>query len=192
MTQVTPMLRQYFSIKGEYPDTILFFRMGDFYEMFFDDARIAAPILEVVLTSRDKNKKDSVPLCGIPYHARDNYVAKLLKRGYKVAICEQVEDPSTAKGIVKREVTRILTPATALEIDTLSSDLNNFIISVYKNEQSIAMASIDLSVSECEVRNFGNSEFDSFLNELYRKFPKEIILSEDYRVEIDKIIEVFE
>jgi len=188
---ITPMLKQYFSIKKEYPDSILFFRMGDFYEMFFDDARIAAPILEVVLTSRNKNKIDSVPLCGVPYHARDNYVAKLLKRGYKVAICEQVEDPSTAKGIVKREVTRILTPATALEIDSISSDLNSFIVAIYKNEHSIAMASVDLSVSECEVRNFGSSDFDSFENEFYRKFPKEIVISEDYKKEIGKLIDRF-
>ena len=116
--KITPMLKQYFEIKKDYPDTILFFRMGDFYEMFFEDAKKAAPILEVVLTSRDKKKEDSVPLCGIPHHARDNYAAKLLKQGLKVAICEQIEDPSLAKGIVKREVTHILTPGTALEIET--------------------------------------------------------------------------
>ena len=147
----TPMMEQYLKIKKNYQDAVLFFRLGDFYEMFYEDAKLASPILEIALTSRQK-----VPMCGVPYHAADSYLAKLLRKGLKVAICEQVEDPSTAKGIVKREVTRILTPATALEIDTLSSDLNNFIISVYKNEQSIAMASIDLSVSECEVRNFGN------------------------------------
>ncbi|MEI6614691.1 MAG: hypothetical protein WCL37_07320, partial [Chrysiogenales bacterium] len=110
----TPMLRQYLEIKKSYPDAILFFRLGDFYEMFFDDAKTAAPILEVVLTSRNKNKEDAVPLCGIPHHAWENYAAKLLRKGFKVAICEQVEDPALAKGIVRREVTHILTPATAL------------------------------------------------------------------------------
>jgi len=185
---LTPMLKQYFEIKRDYPDSILFFRMGDFYEMFFEDAKIAAPVLEVVLTSRNKNKKDSVPLCGIPFHAMDNYAAKLLNKGFKVAICEQVEDPAIATGIVKRDVTRILTPATALEIESQNQDLNNFVVSIYKDDKSISIASMDLSVSDFEVRNFGNKDFDSFLNEFYRKFPKEIVVSEDFRKDLDKII----
>ena len=122
----TPMLRQYLEIKKSYPDAILFFRLGDFYEMFFDDARTAAPILEVVLTSRNKNKEDAVPLCGVPHHAWENYAAKLLRKGFKVAICEQVEDPALAKGIVRREVTHILTPATALEVEALDSGPEQF------------------------------------------------------------------
>ena len=185
---LTPMLKQYFEIKRDYPDSILFFRMGDFYEMFFEDAKIAAPVLEVVLTSRNKNKKDSVPLCGIPFHAMDNYAAKLLNKGFKVAICEQVEDPAIATGIVKRDVTRILTPATALEIESQNQDLNNFVVSIYKDDKSISIASMDLSVSDFEVRNFENKDFDSFLNEFYRKFPKEIVVSEDFRKDLDKII----
>ena len=123
----TPLLRQYQEIKKSYPDAILFFRLGDFYEMFFDDARIAAPILEVVLTSRNKNKEGAVPLCGVPHHAWENYAAKLLRKGFKVAICEQMEDPALAKGIVRREVTHVLTPATALEVEALDGGLNNFI-----------------------------------------------------------------
>ncbi len=185
---LTPMLKQYFEIKRDYPDSILFFRMGDFYEMFFEDAKIAAPVLEVVLTSRNKNKKNSVPLCGIPFHAMDNYAAKLLNKGFKVAICEQVEDPAIATGIVKRDVTRILTPATALEIESQNEDLNNFVVSIYKDDKSISIASMDLSVSDFEVRNFENKDFDSFLNEFYRKFPKEIVVSEDFRKDLDKII----
>ena len=185
------MLKQYFEIKKDFPDTVLFFRMGDFYEMFFEDAKIAAPILEVVLTSRDKNKNDAVPLCGIPYHARDNYAAKLLRKGYKVAICEQVEDPALAKGLVRREVTHILTPGTALEIETIDTELNNFVISIYKDSRTIAIATIDLSVSDFEVRSFDADNQDAFLNEFFRKFPREIIIPEDLQDELEQIMKKF-
>jgi len=177
--KLTPMLKQYFEIKKDYPDAILFFRMGDFYEMFFDDAKTAAPILDVVLTARNKNVENPIPLCGIPYHARDNYASKLLKNGYKVAICEQIEDPSTAKGIVKRDVVKILTPATALEIDSLNNELNNFIISLVEDDKTIAMASIDIAISEFEVSLFKKNNIGEFLNEFYRKFPKELVISEN-------------
>lgn len=189
--KLTPMLKQYFEIKKEYPDTILFFRMGDFYEMFFEDAKTAAPLLEVVLTSRDKNKDNAVPLCGIPYHARDNYAAKLLRHGLKVAICEQVEDPALAKGIVKREVTHILTPGTALEIDSAQKDMNNFVVSIYKDDRSIAIASIDLSVSDFEVKRFDLSNMDAFTNEFYRKFPREAVIPESFAGELDKLMGKF-
>jgi DNA mismatch repair protein MutS len=189
--KLTPMLKQYFSIKKDYPDTILFFRMGDFYEMFFEDAKIAAPVLEVVLTSRDKKKENSVPLCGIPYHARDNYAAKLLKKGFKVAICEQVEDPALAKGIVKREVTRVLTPATALEIETADTELNNFVVSIYKDSRTIAIASIDLSVSDFEVKSFAGDDMDSFTNEFFRKFPREVVIPEEFEEQMQKILAMF-
>ncbi len=189
--KITPMLKQYFEIKKDFPDTILFFRMGDFYEMFFEDAKIAAPLLEVVLTSRDKNKDDAVPLCGIPYHARDNYAAKLLRKGYKVAICEQVEDPALAKGLVRREVTHILTPGTALEIETIDTELNNFVISIYKDSRTIAIATIDLSVSDFEVRSFNADNQDAFLNEFFRKFPREIIIPEDLQDELEQIMKKF-
>ncbi len=187
--KLTPMLKQYFEIKKEYPDTILFFRMGDFYEMFFEDAKTAAPVLEVVLTSRDKNKENGIPMCGVPYHAKDTYAAKLLKRGFKVAICEQVEDPALAKGIVKRDVTHILTPATALEIESVDTELNNFVVSIYKNgnDDKLAMAAIDLSVSDFEVRSFEGNSLDSFLNEVYRKSPREIVIPEDFQEELHGI-----
>ena len=188
---ITPMLKQYFEIKKDYPDTILFFRMGDFYEMFFEDAKLAAPLLEVVLTSRDKKKDDAVPLCGIPYHARDTYAAKLLKHGYKVAICEQVEDPALAKGLVKREVTHILTPGTALEIDAGQKELNNFVVSIYRDQISIAMASIDLAVSDFEVKRFDAANMAAFINEFYRKFPREAVIPESSDLDLDKIIAGF-
>ena len=189
--KITPMLKQYFEIKKDFPDTILFFRMGDFYEMFFEDAKIAAPLLEVVLTTRDKKKDDAVPLCGIPYHARDNYAAKLLRKGYKVAICEQVEDPALAKGLVRREVTHILTPGTALEIENIDTELNNFVISIYRDTRTISIASIDLSVSDFEVRSFDADNRDAFLNEFFRKFPREIIIPEDLQNELEQMMKKF-
>ncbi|MCP5102687.1 MAG: DNA mismatch repair protein MutS, partial [bacterium] len=164
---------------------------GDFYEMFFEDAKIAAPLMEVVLTSRDKKKENSVPLCGIPYHARDNYAAKLLKHGHKVAVCEQVEDPALAKGLVKREVTHILTPGTALEIETGQKELNNFVVSIYKDDRGIAIASIDLSVSDFEVKRFDAADIDSFSNEFYRKFPREVVIPETMAEELDKLTAKF-
>ncbi|MCP4217957.1 MAG: DNA mismatch repair protein MutS [bacterium] len=185
--KLTPMLKQYFEIKKDYPDTILFFRMGDFYEMFFEDAKIAAPIMEVVLTSRDKKKENSVPLCGIPHHARDNYAAKLLRHGLKVAICEQVEDAAQAQGLVKRDVVCVLTPGTALEIETGNKELNNFVVSIYKDEKSIAIASIDLSVSDFEVKRFDANNYDAFVNEFYRKYPKEIVAPESFTEELEKL-----
>ncbi len=189
--QITPMLKQYFEIKKDYPDTILFFRMGDFYEMFFEDAKIAAPILEVVLTSRDKKKENAVPLCGIPYHARDNYAAKLLKSGYKVAICEQMEDSALTKTLVKREVTHVLTPGTALEIEAAISELNNFVVSIYKDERTISLAAIDLAVSDFEVRSFDISNMDAFANEFFRKFPREVVIPESLEKEINALMKRF-
>ena len=179
----TPMLRQYLEIKKSYPDAILFFRLGDFYEMFFDDAKTAAPILEVVLTSRNKNKEDAVPLCGVPHHAWENYAAKLLRKGFKVAICEQVEDPALAKGIVRREVTHILTPATALEVESLDNGQNNFIVAIRRDGQSVALASMDLAVSDFEVKTFKSGNDEALYNEFYRKFPKEIVIAKEYENE---------
>jgi len=187
--KLTPMVKQYFEIKKNYPDSILFFRMGDFYEMFFEDAKIAAPILEVVLTSRNKKKENAIPLCGIPYHAKNHYASKLLKNGYKVAVCEQIEDPALAVGIVKRDVTQILTPATALEIDLPDDRINNYVVSIYQDKKSIAIASIDLAVSSFEVRYFDLSNYESFYNEFYKKTSREIVIHENYEDELKKIME---
>jgi len=120
----TPMMRQFNAIKREHPDKLLFYRMGDFYEMFGDDAIVGAKVLQIALTSRNKNK--SLPMCGVPYHAAAGYLERLVKSGTKVAICEQVEDPSAAKGIVKRSITRIVTPGTILDEVTLEKNQNNF------------------------------------------------------------------
>ena len=125
MSEMTPMMAQYFEIKKEYPDTILFFRLGDFYEMFYDDAKLASSILELTLTGRSCGGGEKAPMCGVPFHSADKYIAKLVSKGYKVAICEQVEDPKTAKGIVRREIIRVVTPGTVTDETTLSDERNN-------------------------------------------------------------------
>src|SRR5512136_1671317 len=132
MSDLTPMMRQYLEIKADYPDAILFFRLGDFYEMFLDDAVKASRILEIALTSRNKNSDGAdVPLCGVPYHAAVPYIAKLVEAGEKVAICEQVEDPKTARGIVKREVVKVVTPGMVVDAESLSPKENNYLLSLF-------------------------------------------------------------
>src|ERR687883_255528 len=125
----TPLMRQYTAIKKEHPKALLFFRLGDFYELFFEDAVTASRELQITLTSRNKEKGIAVPMCGVPYHAADGYVSKLVRKGYKVAICEQMEDPRLAKKIVRREVTRVITPGTAADA-SLGSEENNFLAAV--------------------------------------------------------------
>ena len=130
MSETTPVMQQYLRIKKEYDDAILFFRMGDFYEMFFDDAKLCSRELGLTLTSRDKQKKDPVPMAGIPYHAVNGYLSKLLKKGYKVAICEQTSLPGKSKGPVSREVVQVVTPGTAMAEEVLDSSTNNFLVSL--------------------------------------------------------------
>ena len=188
---ITPMLKQYFEIKKQYPNTILFFRMGDFYEMFFDDAKTAAPILEVVLTTRNKHQENSVPLCGIPYHALNNYAAKLLRQGFKVAICEQTEDPAQAKGLVRREVTHVLTPATALEIDQLDGNLSNRVVAIFPDEAHLALAAIDLAAGDFEVKCFQIDSREPFFNEIYRQAPRELVVSKNRIADAKQIVKQF-
>src|SRR3972149_10689992 len=146
--QLTPLLRQYQAIKNKHRDAILFFRMGDFYEMFFDDAVTASKILEIALTTRDKRNDNPIPMCGIPYHAVDSYLPKLIRSGHKVAICEQVEDPATAKGIVRREVIRVVSPGTILDNNLLESRENNYIASIYPGGGKAGLAFIDISTGD--------------------------------------------
>ena len=129
-------MKQYVEIKEKYPDCILFYRMGDFYEMFFDDALTAAPILEITLTSRNKSKEDAVPLCGFPYHAASGYITKLVDKGYKVAVCEQVEDPKNAKGIVQRAVVRVITPGLVIDEENLNASENNYLACISAGGQA--------------------------------------------------------
>lgn len=180
---VTPMMEQYQRIKKSHQDAILFFRLGDFYEMFFEDARVASPILEIALTSRQK-----VPMCGIPYHSVDSYLAKLLKHGYKVAICEQVEDPKLAKGVVKRDVIKILTPGTAVEINLEEAKEIVFIVSLCVEEKGWGMALIELTSGLIRVTEVGWEETKFLEDELYRISPKEIVFPEGEEEEIEKIL----
>jgi DNA mismatch repair protein MutS len=168
------MIKQYLEIKEAHKDAILFFRMGDFYEMFFEDAETASKILDITLTSRDKNKEDSIPLCGIPYHSVSPYISKLIDRGYKVAICEQVEDPKKAVGIVKREVTRIITPGLVADTDTLEAAENNFLMSISFSKESWGIAFLDLSTGEFRATEI--KDYCILSEEILRIEPREILV----------------
>src|SRR5919108_4459378 len=164
MATDTPMIKQYLKIKKQYPDAILFFRLGDFYEMFFEDANIASKILGITLTSRNKSEKNPIPLCGIPYHSVEPYVSKLLQHGYKVAICEQVEDPKLAKGVVERKVIKVFTPGVILDSEKLDSKSNNFLAAIYFNGKSYGIAYADISTGEFKTASFAT--FDDLSGEL--------------------------
>ena len=173
---LTPLLRQYHQIKKEHKDAILFFRMGDFYEMFYDDAVTASRVLEIALTTRDKRTENPVPLCGIPYHAINSYLPKLIKEGYRVAVCEQVENPALTKGIVKREVVRVITPGTVLDGNLLDSKDNNFIASIYPAAKITGIAYVDVSTGGFFITELPSSQVN---DEIARIDPREIILPQE-------------
>ncbi|MDX1779175.1 MAG: DNA mismatch repair protein MutS, partial [Thermodesulfobacteriota bacterium] len=173
---MTPMLKQYLSIKQTVQDAILFFRLGDFYEMFFEDAEKASALLDITLTSRDGGSSGKVPMCGVPYHAARSYINRLNREGLKVAICEQVEDPQMAKGIVKREVVRIITPGTNLEDDDLANLQNNFLASCYKNNGLWGLSYLDLSTGIFKLTELTTDE--DLFNEISRLNPRECIIPE--------------
>lgn len=173
-SDLTPMMNQYLQIKREHRDAVLFFRLGDFYEMFFDDAKNAASILGITLTSREAGKNNRIPMCGIPFHASENYIARLISAGCKVAICEQVEDPKLAKGIVKREIIRVITPGTIVNQNVLKEH-NNYLVSIYQQSlQDYGLAIVDLSTGEFKITEL-NKE-DKMLSELTRLNPAELLL----------------
>jgi DNA mismatch repair protein MutS len=177
----TPMMQQYHRIKKKYQGCLLFFRLGDFYEMFFEDAKIAAPVLEIALTSRQK-----VPMCGVPYHAAHSYLVKLLRKGFKVAICEQVEDARQAHGVVKRDVVKVLTPGTAVELELEEEKENTYIASLFKPDEGWGLAMIDLASGEMRTTQ---SELPNMLaDELFKVFPKEIIYPEGQAKEVEGIL----
>jgi DNA mismatch repair protein MutS len=140
VSELTPMLRHYLELKASHPDAFLFYRMGDFYELFFDDARAVAPLLELTLTARQKGTESEAPMCGVPHHAVEGYVAKLLRLGHKVALCDQVEDPAEAKGLVKREVTRVFTPGTLSDAALLDGKQGNYLAALVWEGESGAAA----------------------------------------------------
>jgi DNA mismatch repair protein MutS len=179
MSSLTPAMRQYLEIKARYPDCILFFRMGDFYEMFFEDAVLASKLLEITLTSRDKGREDSVPLCGFPWHAASSYIAKLIGKGHKVAICEQMEDPRFAKGIVKREVVRVITPGLVVDPDNLEAKQNNFLAGIAVRGEGFGLAFLDISTGEFRVTEVADRNF--FIDEVIRHNFREIVLEENLK-----------
>jgi DNA mismatch repair protein MutS len=186
----TPMMRQYRELKAQYPDAILFFRMGDFYEMFGDDAVKAAPVLEVVLTTRDKNSDDKIPMCGIPCHSADVYIAKLIERNFKVAICEQLEDPKQARGIVRRGVVRVITPGTILEDNLLSSKENNFLACLAAASGRYGLAFLDVSTGEFKATEIpGEPGTHAYRDELTRWPVREILYPDSMEsLSIDRTI----
>jgi DNA mismatch repair protein MutS len=178
---MTPMLKQYLAIKQQVQDAILFFRLGDFYEMFFEDAKKASALLDITLTSRDGGSSGKVPMCGVPYHAARSYISRLNREGLKVALCEQVEDPQLAKGIVKREVVRIITPGTNLEDEDLFHVHNNYIASCYHQNGLWGLSYLDLSTGVFKLTEV-NADEDVF-NEISRLNPKEVIVPEALKEE---------
>ena len=181
MASVTPMMQQYLDTKAEYKDCILFFRLGDFYEMFFDDARTASRELELTLTGKDCGLSERAPMCGVPYHAVDTYVEKLIERGYKVAICEQMEDPALAKGLVKRAVTRIITPGTVIEPAMLDEKANNFLLSICFVADRAGLAFADVSTGEFYVHEITQPE-TTLSDEVARISPMEIICNDQVKL----------
>ncbi len=175
MPDLTPMVKQYQEIKASHKDAILFFRLGDFYEMFNEDAELASRELDLTLTGRGKDD-NRMPMCGIPYHAAEGYIAKLIEKGYKVAICEQVEDPKLAKGLVKRDIIRIITPGTVLESSMLSEKANNYLMAVNHEKGKFGMAFIDASTGEFKLTDFDS--FELLADEIKRIGPAEILVSD--------------
>jgi DNA mismatch repair protein MutS len=178
MTKLSPMMQQYFAVKEKHKDHILFFRLGDFYEMFFDDAIVASKELELTLTGRDCGQEERAPMCGVPYHACDAYINRLIKKGFKVAICEQMENPAEAKGVVKREVIRVVTPGTLIEQNMLSEDANNYIACVMFTEAGFGLACADISTGQLFVSQFAADAEGELINELGRYSPSEIIFND--------------
>ena len=184
----TPLMRQYHGIKQQVPNALLFFRLGDFYELFFDDAVVAARELEITLTARNKEKGQAVPMCGVPFHSAENYIARLIQKGFRVAVCDQTEDPKATKGLVKREVMRIVTPGTAMNPQLLRSHENNFLAAVMpspdKSVHRAGVAHVDVSTGEfratevdlaeagAAIACLGRQTSVTFMHEMRRKKPE--------------------
>lgn len=184
MNELSPMMQQYMRIKEQYKDAILFFRLGDFYEMFYDDAKLVSSELDLTLTGKDCGQNERAPMCGIPYHSCDSYIARLVSKGYKVAMCDQVENPAQAKGVVKREVVRVITPGTIMEECMLDESQNNYICSIHvseKENKNVGLTFCDISTGELKTTEINDIEQNlNFLkNEIGKFYPKEILFSGD-------------
>ena len=170
--ELTPMMRQYMEVKEKYKDCILFYRLGDFYEMFFEDALLASRELEIVLTGRDCGLEERAPMCGVPYHAVEIYASKLIEKGYKVAICEQMTDPKESKGLVEREVIRVMTPGTVIEESMLSERKNNYIVSVFLRDSDLGLAYCDVSTGAFYVYEYSGAYGRAVPHTAYRNSGK--------------------
>src|SRR5215468_9872408 len=177
---LTPMMRQYHAVKQEAPGALLFFRLGDFYELFFDDAVTASRELEITLTARNKEREKPVPMCGVPYHAADGYIARLLRKGYKVAICDQVEAPQKGVKLVKRDITRIITPGTVTDTNVLSPGENNFLLAIMDgNDTDLGCAFLDISTGELRASQFsGPDRWNRLLIDVEHFAPREVVFPE--------------
>ena len=190
MAELSPMMRQYMEIKEANQDCIIFYRLGDFYEMFFDDAIKGSEELELTLTGRDCGLDERAPMCGVPFHSAEGYIARLVEKGYKVAICEQVEDPATAKGIVKRDIVRIVTPGTVIEGDMLDEGRNNYLASVYEKSGKIGVCFADASTGEAHVTELsGEDMYAELQNEIMRFAPSEILIDTKLKDKISAFLE---
>ena len=179
MAEYSPMMQHYLKTKEEYKDCILFYRLGDFYEMFFDDAILASRELELTLTGKECGQEERAPMCGVPFHAAETYIARLIGKGYKVAICEQMEDPKLAKGIVKREVIRVVTPGTVIESNLLDEKKNNYIMAIYKNGIYFGISICDVSTGDFKATQIKETNnFSMALDEISRYSPAEIVVNE--------------
>ncbi|MDR5602551.1 DNA mismatch repair protein MutS [Staphylococcus coagulans] len=176
MANVTPMMKQYLNIKAQHQDALLFFRLGDFYEMFYDDAITASRVLEITLTKRDAKKENPIPMAGVPYHSADSYIETLIQNGFKVAICEQMEDPRQVKGMVKREVVRVITPGTVMEKGGVEDTRNNYILSFIHNEDGYGLSYCDVSTGELKVTHFEDES--TLVNEVTTIQPNEIVVTQ--------------
>ena len=195
---LTPMMQMYLETKEKYKDAILFYRLGDFYEMFFDDAITCSRELELTLTGKDCGLEKRAPMCGIPHHAVNTYIPKLVEKGYKVAICEQLEDPKEAKGIVKRDVVKIITPGTITELTMLDEKKNNYIASVCIESKEVSIAFCDISTGEFMFSSINGTDLNiKLINEIARISPAEIIVTKKdkenkaFISEIDKAFNIY-
>jgi len=188
MGTVTPMMQQYLNIKEQYKDCILFFRLGDFYEMFFKDAEVASKELEITLTGKDCGLEERAPMCGVPFHAADGYIARLVSKGYKVAICEQVEDPALAKGIVKRDVIRVVTPGTVTDTAVLDDRKNNYLMAVCRNGNFYGLAAVDITTGDFYATRitWGNTR-GKLMDEIAKYMPSELVVNSEFNQDAEML-----
>src|SRR5438132_3583606 len=172
----TPLMRQYHAIKQQVPHALLMFRLGDFYELFYEDAVTAARELEITLTSRNKEKGQAIPMCGVPYHAAEGYLSRLIQKGYRVAICDQMEEPSAAKKLVRREITRVVTPGTATESSLLRSHENNYLAAICWNGSRSGIAHVDVSTGEFRTTEIDSNDTAAMIENIN---AREVLVAED-------------